>query len=59
MVLQCAALFAIFVSLQWFEWLFLTARDTLIYAMLGATILSGLQYIWRAFLLVKLEDWRL
>jgi CDP-diacylglycerol---glycerol-3-phosphate 3-phosphatidyltransferase len=56
MGLQCAAVIAIFVTQlspeQWqvrFGWL----RDVLIWAMLAATILSGLQYLWRAALLLK------
>jgi CDP-diacylglycerol--glycerol-3-phosphate 3-phosphatidyltransferase len=55
MVLQCAALFAIF-------WVFLEpetwariARDVFIYGMLASTALSGLQYMWRAFALLKTE----
>jgi CDP-diacylglycerol--glycerol-3-phosphate 3-phosphatidyltransferase len=56
MVLQCAALLAIFVYLHVRDagypespvWLFGTLRDGLIYAMLAATALSGLQYLWRA-----------
>jgi CDP-diacylglycerol--glycerol-3-phosphate 3-phosphatidyltransferase len=61
MVLQCAALIAIFVALQSREWaadytgVFDRLRDGLIYAMLGATALSGLQYLWRAFLLWKAD----
>jgi hypothetical protein len=58
--LQCAAVFAIFVVLkgsEWFEpgtihvlaWL----RDGLMYAMLLATLLSGVQYLWRAALLLR------
>jgi CDP-diacylglycerol--glycerol-3-phosphate 3-phosphatidyltransferase len=57
MVLQCAALFAIFVALEgggsaappWLVW----TRDIFIYAMLLATFLSGLQYLWRAAALLK------
>ena len=30
-------------------------RDGLIYAMIGATALSGLQYLWRAALLLKAD----
>ena len=50
MVLQCAALFAIFVALEYkgyaeIEW----TRAILVWAMLIATALSGLQYLWRAF----------
>ena len=57
MGLQCAALVAIFVALQWveiafFEWV----RDILIYAMLAVTALSGLQYVWRSFALLKNSD---
>lgn len=49
MVLQCAALIAIFMALQSGANSFLTAVQVgLIYAMLAATALSGLQYIWRA-----------
>jgi CDP-diacylglycerol---glycerol-3-phosphate 3-phosphatidyltransferase len=51
---QCAALVAIFVALQWvefacFEWV----RDILIYLMLAVTALSGMQYLWRSFALLK------
>ncbi len=61
MVLQCAALFAIFLALEaprwevsgasaaWIGWI----RDGLLYAMLAATALSGLQYLWRAYLMVR------
>jgi CDP-diacylglycerol--glycerol-3-phosphate 3-phosphatidyltransferase len=56
MGLQCAALFAIFVALQWDEVFFAWVRDILIYAMLAATALSGLQYLWRAFALLKTPD---
>jgi CDP-diacylglycerol--glycerol-3-phosphate 3-phosphatidyltransferase len=53
MVLQCAALFAIFLGLEFPEKALLLIRDILIYAMLVATVLSGLQYLWRAFQLLK------
>lgn len=61
MGLQCAALFAIFVALQAVDrkasfevaLFFERVRDGLIYAMLGATALSGLQYLWRAALLLN------
>ncbi len=59
MVLQCGALFAIFIALEaatkWEESVgfFEGVRNGLIYAMLGATALSGLQYLWRAALLMK------
>jgi CDP-diacylglycerol--glycerol-3-phosphate 3-phosphatidyltransferase len=49
MVLQCAALVAIFWDLEspaaWAS----VVRVVLIYAMLAATALSGVQYLWRAF----------
>jgi CDP-diacylglycerol--glycerol-3-phosphate 3-phosphatidyltransferase len=53
MVLQCAALFAIFLALQTPEWRLFWIRDVLIYAMLTATALSGLQYLWRAAHLLR------
>jgi CDP-diacylglycerol--glycerol-3-phosphate 3-phosphatidyltransferase len=53
MGLQCAALFAIFVALEHAAPFFLQTRDILIYAMLVVTALSGLQYLWRAFALLK------
>jgi CDP-diacylglycerol---glycerol-3-phosphate 3-phosphatidyltransferase len=54
MVLQCAALMAIFVVLQFPDSpLLVWAKDILIYAMLASTILSGLQYLWRSALLLK------
>src|SRR5207248_5889156 len=54
MVLQCAALFGIFLAPKFpdsilFAWL----RTGLIYAMLVATALSGLQYLWRAGQLLR------
>ena len=58
MVLQCAALFAIFIVLQAgagetppdvLGWI----RDGFIYAMIAATALSGLQYLWRAWMMVR------
>jgi CDP-diacylglycerol--glycerol-3-phosphate 3-phosphatidyltransferase len=58
MVLQCAALFAIFIALETraratpheiIDWI----RDGLIYAMLASTALSGLQYLWRAWAMVR------
>jgi CDP-diacylglycerol--glycerol-3-phosphate 3-phosphatidyltransferase len=61
MVLQCATLFAIFIFLECAAqetssepllWI----RNSFIYAMLVATALSGLQYIWRAFELLKPEN---
>jgi CDP-diacylglycerol---glycerol-3-phosphate 3-phosphatidyltransferase len=61
MVLQCAALFAVFVALAAAEneWgvprLWRAARDGLLWAMLMATALSGLQYLWRAASLLRSE----
>jgi CDP-diacylglycerol--glycerol-3-phosphate 3-phosphatidyltransferase len=64
MGLQCAGLFAVFITLQvrlaggpepaygTFDLL----RDVLIYAMLTATALSGLQYLWRAAGLLRSEE---
>jgi len=67
MWLQCAALIAIFVVLEAERqnaasccpdllWVCRTARDGLIYAMLGATALSGLQYLWKAASVLKVEE---
>jgi CDP-diacylglycerol--glycerol-3-phosphate 3-phosphatidyltransferase len=55
MGLQCAALIAILVVLSWGDGGgFLTVVEVaLIYAMLIATALSGLQYLWRALLLLR------
>jgi CDP-diacylglycerol--glycerol-3-phosphate 3-phosphatidyltransferase len=62
MGLQCAALLAIFAYLYFrteasegVTEFFGAVRSGLIYAMLGATVLSGLQYLWRATLLLKIE----
>lgn len=59
MVLQCAAVSVIFLALAsstwfpaWTAWLGL-ARDILLWAMLAATLLSGLQYLWRAAALLR------
>jgi CDP-diacylglycerol--glycerol-3-phosphate 3-phosphatidyltransferase len=63
MLLQCAALIAVFVELirktSWpaapdfirsgLPW----ARDVLIYAMIATTLLSGVQYLWRAATLYR------
>ena len=48
MVLQCAALIAmlVYLGLENTGWLWLM-RDILLYAMLAATALSGLQYLWK------------
>lgn len=65
MVLQCAALFAVFIALRIQEataaddgmrFAFDLLRAILIYAMLAATALSGLQYLWRAALLFWSDD---
>jgi CDP-diacylglycerol--glycerol-3-phosphate 3-phosphatidyltransferase len=56
MVLQCAALFAIFVAAQYDDFAVHLTRDVFIYAMLAATALSGLQYLWRAFALLKATE---
>jgi hypothetical protein len=66
--LQCAALFAIFIALEvaranspeplfseGFVAFIETVRDGLIWAMLAATALSGLQYIWRAASVLRTE----
>jgi CDP-diacylglycerol---glycerol-3-phosphate 3-phosphatidyltransferase len=61
MGLQCAAVFAIFLALRGpypssaANAFFAFARDALIWAMLAATILSGLQYLWRAVVLLRGE----
>ena len=57
MVLQCAALLAIFLALEIPEMAILNwTRIALIYAMLAATALSGLQYLWRAAHLLRTYD---
>jgi CDP-diacylglycerol---glycerol-3-phosphate 3-phosphatidyltransferase len=62
MVLQCAALFAIFLALQEKEFVlndihvFNVIRDVLVWSMLIATTLSGLQYLWKAFALLRKTD---
>jgi len=54
MVLQCAALFAIFLALYEKNLpLFTWPRDILVWSMLIATALSGLQYLWKAFALLR------
>ena len=64
MGLQCAALFGVFVFL-WVDAhysttgavrFFAVVRDGLIWAMLAATALSGLQYLWRAAALLKSDS---
>ena len=57
MVLQCAALFAIFLALyEENQPVYMWARDILVWAMLAATALSGLQYLWKAFALLNKTD---
>ncbi|HMF16718.1 MAG TPA: CDP-diacylglycerol--glycerol-3-phosphate 3-phosphatidyltransferase [Gemmataceae bacterium] len=63
MVLQCTTLFLIFAYLARAEALgtppeigWELIRDISIYAMLVATALSGLQYVWRAFQMLKPEN---
>lgn len=56
MVLQCAALFAIFWALQAPQAWVTVVQDVLIYSMLAATALSGLQYLWRAFALLRVDQ---
>jgi CDP-diacylglycerol--glycerol-3-phosphate 3-phosphatidyltransferase len=62
MVLQCAALIAIFLALDakdrtdldvTIRAICLWGRDILVWSMLVATALSGLQYLWKAFLLFR------
>jgi CDP-diacylglycerol--glycerol-3-phosphate 3-phosphatidyltransferase len=59
MGLQCAAVFAIFAALALRPWpggleLFCArARDGLVWAMLVATLLSGVQYLWKASVLLR------
>jgi CDP-diacylglycerol--glycerol-3-phosphate 3-phosphatidyltransferase len=63
MVLQCAALLSIFISLSVLRIpevaaapaFFVYARLSLIWAMLATTALSGLQYLWRAASLLKFD----
>ena len=54
MVLQCAALFAIFLALyEQHRPVFMWTRDICVWGMLIATALSGLQYLWKAFALLN------
>jgi CDP-diacylglycerol--glycerol-3-phosphate 3-phosphatidyltransferase len=62
MWLQCAALIAVFLTYlvrgeaeETPLWMLL-ARDATIYAMVIVTILSGLQYLWKAVALLKIGD---
>lgn len=56
MVLQCAALIAIFWDLYSPENWATIARDICIWGMLISTALSGLQYLWKAFSLLKADN---
>jgi CDP-diacylglycerol--glycerol-3-phosphate 3-phosphatidyltransferase len=62
MVLQCAALIAIFVALEVpgdepaSKNFFKPVQIALVYAMLLTTALSGLQYLWRAFMVFKADS---
>lgn len=58
MVLQCAALFAVFLHLEYKEnqienRLVYWTQLILVWSMLIATALSGLQYLWKAFTLLN------
>jgi CDP-diacylglycerol---glycerol-3-phosphate 3-phosphatidyltransferase len=55
MVLQCAAIIAVLVSLHDPRPAFVTARMVSIWAMLAATILSGVQYVWRGYLIIRAD----
>jgi len=55
MVLQCLALAAIFIAAMAGSWETALARDVLIWAMLAATLLSGLQYLAKAAALSRVE----
>jgi CDP-diacylglycerol--glycerol-3-phosphate 3-phosphatidyltransferase len=55
MGLQCAALVAIFVALYSPTPLLTFSRTALVWAMLVVTILSGLQYIWRAIVIFRAD----
>jgi len=47
MGLQCAALIAVFVTLEAPSDFTTLARNVLVWSMVVATVLSGLQYVWR------------
>lgn len=57
MVLQCVTLLGIFAFLSAWESLggYAIVRDVLIYATVAITALSGLQYIWRAFSILRMD----
>ena len=52
---QCAALLGVFVALQMPIPFFQVVRDVLLYAMLATTAWSGIQYLWKAFAVLKTE----
>jgi len=59
MVLQCVALFAIFLFLAIDDKendVLVVGRDVCVWAMLISTALSGLQYLWKAFALLRKEE---
>ncbi len=62
MVLQCAALIAIFIALEAPAWAPAAVpalgwiRDALIWAMLAATAWSGLAYLWKAASLLRANN---
>jgi len=62
MILQCAAVMAIFIALEsphWFPGLTTAwgwVRNGLIWAMLAATLFSGLQYLWKAAVLFRNDN---
>ncbi|MFL5329290.1 MAG: CDP-diacylglycerol--glycerol-3-phosphate 3-phosphatidyltransferase [Gemmataceae bacterium] len=53
MVLQCAALIAILVALSWDTGRWIILQPALIYAMVMATALSGLQYVIKAIAILR------
>jgi CDP-diacylglycerol--glycerol-3-phosphate 3-phosphatidyltransferase len=58
MVLQCVALFAIFLFMNLADSdkqnpTYILIRDICVWAMLASTALSGLQYLWKAFALLN------
>lgn len=55
MVLQCAAIITVLVSLHDPRPVFVAARQYSIWAMLAATILSGVQYVWRGYQIVRAD----
>ncbi|HEX3313492.1 MAG TPA: CDP-diacylglycerol--glycerol-3-phosphate 3-phosphatidyltransferase, partial [Gemmataceae bacterium] len=50
---QIAALVAIFVRLEWPDPTFGVIRDVLVWLMLALTAASGIQYLVKAFLLMR------